>query len=905
MPKRRRRRNGEGAPVTPPGAGHTQEQELSPAERYARSRMQHTPAALFARELPFPLDDFQQRALHSIQEGRGVLVAAPTGAGKTVVGEFAAYLALQRGMRLMYTTPIKALSNQKYTDFCARWGRDKVGILTGDVTINPDAPIVVMTTEVLRNMLYRDARDLSQVRYVVMDEVHYLADRFRGPVWEEVMILLPERVQVISLSATVSNAEEFGAWLTELRGETDVIVSETRPVPLTQHMLIGREILPLTAPRDPLRVNPDIYRALPARGRRPRRFGPNRGEVIQMLAEAELLPAIVFIFSRQGCSAAVDELLISGVRLTTRAQAEQIAAIVEEHCQSLSALDRSAVGYETFLAAAKAGIAAHHAGMLPIFKGCVEHLFAAGLLKIVYATETLALGINMPARSVVIDSLIKWDGSDHRLLTAGQYTQLTGRAGRRGIDLRGHGIVTYDPRIEPEAIVGLASKRTYPLNSAFRPTYSMAVNLLSWLSPRQAEGMMESSFAQFQIDRSVAGLAAQVRREREALSGYQEALQCTCGDVGEYFELRDRLTTAQKQRRQHTRQWQRQQAVADLAAGDVIEYRFARRIHRAVVVETVFRGAQGTVLTLIDDRGAIRHMAGSDFPQPPRHIGSLRKIGGWRSRARRKDIAARLNRVRAQEQDRQQAPTSAVDEKITHLQRQLTSHPTHQCPRRADHELWAHRTRDLRRSLARHEQQLQEKTDGLGAAFRRICRYLNALGYLRDDQLTERGELLRQINAEADLLIAHVMIEGVLRGLSAVDVAAAVSVLVYVPRREEPRRNRQLPKLLDRAVGRIEHIAEQLRLGEVEYGIEPLRPTDTGLVGAMRLWAQGASLDSTLREAEMPAGDFVRWAKQCLDVLDHMHQAAVASADQELVRSTAGARRLLRRGIVAWSALPE
>lgn len=905
MPKRRRRRQPGESSAGLARASLGQEHELSPAERYARSRAQHTPAATFARELPFPFDDFQEQALHSIQEGRGVLVAAPTGAGKTVVGEFAAYMALQRGTRLMYTTPIKALSNQKYTDFCARWGKENVGILTGDVTINPEAPVVVMTTEVLRNMLYRDARDLSEVRYVVMDEVHYLADRFRGPVWEEVMILLPERVQVISLSATVSNAEEFGAWLTELRGETDVIVSEVRPVPLTQHMLIGREILPLTTPRDPLRVNPDIYRALPARGRRTRRFGPNRREVVELLAEADLLPAIVFIFSRQGCSAAADELLLSGVRLTTRAQAEQIGAIVEEHCQSLSAQDRSVVGYETFLATAKAGIAAHHAGMLPIFKGCVEQLFAEGLLKIVYATETLALGINMPARSVVIDSLIKWDGNDHRLLTAGQYTQLTGRAGRRGIDVHGHGIVTYDPRVEPEAIVGLASKRTYPLNSAFRPTYSMAVNLLSWLRPEQAEGMMESSFAQFQIDRSVAGLASQVRREREALSGYQEALQCACGDVAGYFQLRDQITTAQKARRQQARQWQRQQAVADLVVGDVIDYRFARRTHRALVVDTVFRGAQGNVLTLIDERGAIRQMAGSDFPQPPRHIGTLRKIGGWRSRAQRNDIAARLTRVRAHGQERPHAPTGAADEKIARLQRELTSHPTHQCPRRADHEIWAHRTRDLRRSLARHEHQLREKTDGLGAAFRRICRYLHALGYLRDDKLTERGELLRQINAEADLLIAQVMVEGVLRGLSAVDAAAAVSTLVYVPRRDEPRGPQQFPKLLGRAVAGIEEIAERLRLGEAEYGIEPLRPTDTGLVVAMRLWAQGASLEATLRAADMPAGDFVRWAKQCLDVLDHMHRAAVASADQEMVRTTAGARRLLRRGIVAWSGLPE
>src|SRR6185312_52798 len=427
----------------------------SPAQRYsqARQRTRFPALADFRGEYSFELDDFQVQACEALEPGSGVLVCAPTGSGKTVVGEFAIHLALAIGQKCFYTTPIKALSNQKYNDLIARYGPASIGLLTGDNAINPHAPIVVMTTEVLRNMLYVGSDALIGLGYVVMDEVHYLGDRFRGAVWEEVIIHLPDSVRLVSLSATVSNAEEFGDWLVEVRGDTQVIVHERRPVPLWQHMLVGDRMFDLFAGDDDgsVEVDRELVQYVRQRNRidltagrgRPggyhqRRSGwrpPHRPDVIARLDREGLLPAITFIFSRAGCDAAVRQCVAANLRLTDDDEREQIRRLVEAQTASLSADDLDVLGYWDFLDGLQRGVAAHHAGLIPVFKEIVEQLFVRGLVRAVVATETLALGINMPARTVVLERLVKFNGEAHTDLTAGEYTQLTGRAGRRGIDI--------------------------------------------------------------------------------------------------------------------------------------------------------------------------------------------------------------------------------------------------------------------------------------------------------------------------------------------------------------------------------------------------------------------------------------------------------------------------------------
>ena len=465
-----------------------------------------------------------------------------------MVGEFAAFSALAQGKKCFYTTPIKALSNQKFQEFVERFGEDRVGLLTGDTNINSEADVLVMTTEVLRNMLYANSSTLKNLGSVVMDEVHYLADKSRGAVWEEVLIHLMESVQVISLSATVSNAEEFGEWLGEVRGATEVIVSEVRPIPLYQHVLIGNRLIDLF--NEPGRINPEILglerealrKVKIPKGRRDR-FGENdnrmsRPEIIEKLQRENLLPAITFIFSRVGCDAAVKQCLQAGIRLTTTEERIEIAATAARYTQNLAEEDLDVLGYRDWLVALERGIAAHHAGLLPSFKGAVEDLFKRGLVKAVFATETLALGINMPARTVVLEKLTKWNGEAHVSITPGEYTQLTGRAGRRGIDIEGNAVVQWSPTVDSATAAGLASTRTYPLKSSFTPTYNMSINLIARFGRERAHGSLESSFAQFQADRAVVSLVRQIRKNDSAAAELTESAQCHLGDFNEYSRMR-------------------------------------------------------------------------------------------------------------------------------------------------------------------------------------------------------------------------------------------------------------------------------------------------------------------------------------------------------------------------------
>ena len=520
---------------------------LSPSENYARAKTvgKFPKTNKFAEGFPFELDQFQIDACHALEKGKGVLVAAPTGAGKTIVGEFAVDLVINSGGKCFYTTPIKALSNQKFTELTAKYGESKIGLLTGDTSINSEAQIVVMTTEVLRNMIYANSQTINDLKYVVMDEVHYLADKFRGAVWEEILIHLSDAVQVISLSATVSNAEEFGEWLQTVRGETEVIVSEIRPVPLYQHVLFGNRLLDLFGENQKLnpeltRLERDSYRQV--RGNwRDKAKGPKqltRAEIVEKLDREGLLPAITFIFSRNNCDAAVRQCLAAGLRITNSEERSEIRSVIARNMKNLAEEDLVVLGYYEWADALERGIAAHHAGLLPAFKVTVEELFQRGLVKAVFATETLALGINMPARTVVLEKLSKWNGEGHVAVSPGEYTQLTGRAGRRGIDIEGNAVILWGNELDSTSVGGLASTRTYPLKSSFKPTYNMSINLISQFGSDRARTSLESSLAQFQADKAVVGLAKQIRKNEIARDSLFIEAKCHLGDFIQYSQFR-------------------------------------------------------------------------------------------------------------------------------------------------------------------------------------------------------------------------------------------------------------------------------------------------------------------------------------------------------------------------------
>ncbi|MGP8065617.1 MAG: DEAD/DEAH box helicase [Acidimicrobiales bacterium] len=466
----------------------------------------------FVARRGFALDPFQVEAFDLLDAGNSVLVAAPTGSGKTLIAEYAVARALAAGGRAIYTTPLKALSNQKYADFAAEYGPARVGLLTGDVSRNGDAEVVVMTTEVLRNMIYADAARLTDLRCVVLDEVHYLEDRYRGSVWEEIILSAPPEIVLVCLSATVSNAEELARWIEKVRGTTAHVIEEHRPVELRNLYVLGirathrLEILPTFVDGLP---NPEAV-ALDARSR-PRAvtekagrpgarspvYRPRRAELVERFSEEDLLPAIYFVFSRAGCDDAVRQCLEAGLRLTTPADRRLIRSVADDHVEALTDADLRVLGYGNFVEGLEAGFAAHHAGLVPPLREAVEALFGAAIVKVVFATETLALGVNMPARSVVIEALSKFSGAGHEDLTAGNYTQLTGRAGRRGIDRIGHAAVLWSPYHTFAEVSALASARSRALRSSFRPTYNMAVNFVRRYAPDDAYRLVRSSFAQY------------------------------------------------------------------------------------------------------------------------------------------------------------------------------------------------------------------------------------------------------------------------------------------------------------------------------------------------------------------------------------------------------------------------
>ncbi len=470
----------------------------------------------FEADLPFTVDDFQHDAFRALDAGHSVLVSAPTGSGKTLVAAYAVHRALCARGKAFYTTPLKALSNQKYGELAATYGEDHVGLLTGDTTLRPRAPVVVMTTEVLRNMLLAGSDLLEGLHTVVLDEVHFIQDPYRGGVWEEVLVLSPTEIRFVCLSATVNNAEELGGWLRSVRGDTAVVVERHRPIVLRHHFAVHRRedgavlLLPLLGDDgrpggEGLRIDQAVRRAQHGRpqhwhGRGPRLpyRSPLRTEVVEELGACEMLPAIVFIFSRAACDDAVRQVVRDGVRLTDAGERAAIRAVAERRVAPLADEDLQALGYDEWLEGLERGVAAHHAGLVPVFRETVEECFAAGLLQVVFATETLSLGINMPARSVVIERFTKYGGAGRATLTSGEYLQLTGRAGRRGLDEEGHAVVAWSSEITFAEAARVASAPPPDLRSAFRPTYNLAVNLVGRFDRATAGDVLRRSFAQWQ-----------------------------------------------------------------------------------------------------------------------------------------------------------------------------------------------------------------------------------------------------------------------------------------------------------------------------------------------------------------------------------------------------------------------
>jgi len=857
----------------------------------------------FLERFDFEPDRFQVEGFDAVDDGDNVLVAAPTSSGKTLVAEYAIWKAIDDGSRVFYTTPIKALSNQKFSDLVSWLGADTVGLLTGDNVIRGDAEVVVMTTEVLRNMIYAESPALEGLGCVVLDEIHFLQDSYRGPVWEEVIIQTPDDVQLIGLSATVSNALELGDWIGEVRGSCHCVVETLRPVQLQQRVLVADRVKTSLEDMHLLRdgrPNPDTGRYIHKhahgsrqRGRR-RLARPRRVETIDHLYDMDRLPAIFFIFSRKGCDEAVRQTYEAGIDFLDATQRRQVETIFEEHTRELSPEDLRALGGRGFLEGLKSGIGAHHAGLVPPFKEAVEACFIAGLLQVVYATETLALGVNMPARSVLIEQLSRFRGEGHVMLTPGDFAQLTGRAGRRGLDDMGFAYVLWSPYVEFEEMSQLAASEDFVLRSVFQPTYNMAANLVATKTEQGAVDLLQQSFAQFQSNRSVVALARRLGSKKDELTERES------GYLDDYGSMHAPLVpsagpTARGRPLDAGRTPVREveKALAKLRPGDVINEDPRRGRTSLAVIGASQRRHAGTRLRVVTPRGKTMMLVASDFGEVPEHIGAIELPHPYEPARRdfQKHAGSLLRKFDIETGDGS-ATTDIDDPSDDDFNEDEATKPSRQT-QLADFR----RIERLRNDIDRLERRLDTVGHGLGRALRSIIEVLRELGYVEGWTLTEKGALLRRVFHDRDLLVAEVISAGTLEGLDAARMAGVVSTLTYERRGPDPAPTPWFPDALTKErAGELRAVARRLSRSQLAAGVPETPDPDTGFVASAHAWALGIDLDELMEKENITGGDLVRHMRRLVDLL---RQIGDVATDPDLRLTARQAMKAIDHGVVA------
>ena len=822
-----------------------------------------------------------------------------------MVAEYGIEIAIRSGQRAFYTAPIKALSNQKYHDLVKRYGSDQVGLLTGDNAINGDAAIVVMTTEVLRNMIYASSRALDDLAVVVLDEVHFLQDTYRGPVWEEVIIHLPERVQLVCLSATVSNAKELTGWIATVRGPTTAVLEDRRPVRLDNLFLVGDKtseklhVLPtLVGDRpnpaamkltDEGNQNWGAGRGKKSQFARRKLYTPTRLEIVERLEQDRMLPVIYFIFSRHQCDAAAKACLAAGVHLTTADERQRIRAIVETRLTGIEAADLLVLGYTQFVAQLDAGIAAHHAGMVPPFKEVVETCFMEGLIKVVFATETLAVGINMPARTVVVEKLTKFTGEHHTMLTPGEYTQLTGRAGRRGIDDLGHAIVIWNPFVSFEQVAALAASRWFHLTSAFRPTYNMAANLVRTYSSDQAHHLLNLSFAQFQSDIDIVRLERRLDKRQAHLADLQAEAHSPFGDMDDYRQrLRDRP-------HQPGRDDPIDLAIMKLQPGDVIYISKGKFKGRAAVISTGNRKG-GMKVTTVTTRQELVVVSSGDFDQSPVVLGRIDLPVEFAPNRHgyQREVATRIDQAKlaTQARGRQRRATTEFD-----------FHPVEQDPDLKARLKLAAQADRVAREISEIRTSLKGRGQSIARDFDKVLGILDAWGYVDGWKLTPTGEMLSRTFHESDLLIVECIRQGLLDDLNPATMAGMVSVFVYEHRSADTPPAPWFPSnAIRRRWLQIAAVSADLQQIEQEDGLVLHRGPDPTFLAIAYAWAAGEGFAEVVETEELSGGDFVRTTKQLIDLL---RQVAVIAPLAATRASAQAASEALFRGVVAASSAVE
>ncbi|MBV9389453.1 MAG: RNA helicase [Chroococcidiopsidaceae cyanobacterium CP_BM_ER_R8_30] len=873
---------------------------------------------------PFELDEFQQEAIAALNAGRSVVVCAPTGAGKTLIGEYAIYRALAHERRVFYTTPLKALSNQKLRDFRKRFGYQTVGLLTGDASINRDAPILVMTTEIFRNMLYGTpigevGTSLVGVEAVVLDECHYMNDRQRGTVWEESIIYCPSEIQLVALSATIANSDQLTDWINQVHGPTELIYSDFRPVPLEFHFCNPKGLFPLLN-SDSSKINPQLKQF---RGKRLERGGPrpeppSLAYVLTQLTSRDMLPAIYFIFSRRGCDKAVAEL--GDLSLVNQAEAEQLRWQIDEFLRRNPEAGRSGQIQPLYH-----GIAAHHAGILPTWKGLVEELFQQGLIKVVFATETLAAGINMPARTTVISSLSKRTDRGHRLLNASEFLQMAGRAGRRGMDRLGH-VVTLQTQFEgAREAVYLATSGADPLVSQFTPSYGMVLNLLQTHTLEQAKELVERSFGQYMATlylkpqyQALAELQGQLAQFQSQLANVDMIQLASFEKLQASLKVENQLLKTLQDQAQTERTEQLAMLIGFTMTGTLLSLKgkhvpTALPIEAVLVAKTPGSGQAPYLICLGQDnrwyvattKDVVDLYAELPRLEIPSNLAPPVEMPLKPGQSRRGDTTTEVI-AKGISSAATLAPTApevlAQQERVATLKAKLQTHPIHKVGNPANIFKRRARSLQLETEIAVRQAELNQQSQHHWEEFLNLIEILQRFGCLVDQGQAEEdrsllptalGQVAAAIRGDNELWLGLALASGELDELAPHHLATAIAALVTETPRPDSWVRYTLASEVEEALARLRSTRRQLFQLQRRFDVALPIWLEYDLIALVEQWALGVDWLELCANTSLDEGDVVRLLRRTLDLLSQVPH--IPHLSEVLQRNAYRAMQLLDR----------
>ncbi|MCO5220780.1 MAG: DEAD/DEAH box helicase [Thermomicrobiales bacterium] len=936
-----------------------------PAPRFVPTKKQQAAIDQFAALYPFPLDTFQQEAIAALVDGDSVMVAAPTGTGKTVVAEYAVYSAFRRTGRVIYTTPIKALSNQKFRDLRQLYG-DQVGLLTGDVTENKNAQVVVMTTEVLRNMLLQTPWDVDDVDTVIFDEIHFLADPERGTTWEESIILCPDHVQLVCLSATVSNAEEIAGWIGRTHRPVRLVTHYERAVPLSLYYFVDSRLHMVVDPNgEVVKTFPNtggearrqVGRRTAQRGRSeqdaPTMDEPLAHEIIDELAARDMLPAIYFLFSRNDCQVFAERLAAIRSGLVDEAQEARIEAVIAATLAALRPEDHELEQVKIITRLARRGIGFHHAGLLPILKQLVEVLFGMGLMQVVFATDTLALGVNMPARTVVVGRMSKWDGRRRRVLKPNEFQQMAGRAGRRGMDAFGHVVVPYSPWLPFREMLTIATGPLEPVRSAFAVRYNTVLNL--WDPPHgdRVRNMLQQSLAQYQAGERIRQLEDDIIEISGDIIGVRKGCLIGLADGDDLLEdyrllISTRTTAEQKERRisQQIAEIERSLESAPWPEpGRQALRKVLRTAQPGLIVHDRSRGwgvylartPAGVGLFLFDrsvqvvpeyrsidyvfDQPVERVPEGLIATDgPAEDVVALKLVTGrqlsalW-TRVKKlglPDLAAMRREHRKREEERVATELEKVTLALTETREQIAAmddtranHPCHTCTVRKEHRNNLRRADNLEKERSLLEDVLERESDAEEARIRGVIRgireVLNRFGYLYRGYPTEKADMLASVFDNDALILCELVDRGVLDKLPPEDLAEVFSWFSFD---RDFRYSNQfiLSRELIALRRRLDDIERAVLGEERDNGLYISEGHNPSFYGAAKAWTQGQTMVEICEQIELSEGDLVLTFNKTIDLLRQVREMLADVLPENPLRfALRDAERLIRRDIVEQS----